>query len=204
MLSPNIPEDDLNNQIQVDISPEEQRKALQKLPAQKIWLAVYTRPRWERKVNESLQAEGITTFCPLTKVLRQWKDRKKKVEEPLFKSYVFVHVDMKERALVRYVTGVVNFVYWLGKPAVIRPAEIETIKRFIGDYEDVQVEFTRMPIVPGTVVRVRQGLMMGHEAIARAAHNKLITVELESFGVRMIAHLPKESLEIIELPGIYK
>jgi hypothetical protein len=58
--------------------------------------------------------------------------------------------------------------------------------------------------VPGTRVRIRHGIMMGREAIARNLHNKLIAVEIESFGARLITTVPKESLEIIELPGIYK
>lgn len=204
MLVQNNPDESLNTPDEPELTPEQQLRALQKLPKQRVWLAVYTRPRWERKVFKNLQDEGITVYCPLTKVLRQWKDRKKKVEEPLFKGYVFVHVDVKERTLVRYVTGVVNFVYWLGKPAVIRPAEIETIKKFVGDYDEVEIEFTRMPVVPGTRVRIRQGIMMGREAIARSLHNKLIAVEIESFGARLITTVPQDALEVIELPGIYK
>jgi transcription antitermination factor NusG len=95
-------------------------------------------------------------------------------------------------------------VYWLGKPAVIRPAEIETIKKFVGDYDEVEIEFTRTPIVPGTKVRLRQGIMMGREAIARSLHNKLLTVEIESLGALMKTTVPMESVEVINLPGIYK
>ncbi|MEI9958604.1 MAG: transcription termination/antitermination NusG family protein [Ferruginibacter sp.] len=57
------------------------------------WHAVYTKPRWEKKVAALLEARGIEYYCPLNKVVKQWSDRKKVVLEPLFKSYVFVHVE---------------------------------------------------------------------------------------------------------------
>jgi transcription antitermination factor NusG len=57
------------------------------------WYAIYTRPRWEKKVNFLLQGKGIESYCPLNKVRRKWSDRIKTIEEPLFKSYVFVKID---------------------------------------------------------------------------------------------------------------
>ena len=65
------------------------------------WLAVYSKPRWEKKINQLLQDKGLESYCPLNMVYRQWSDRVKKVEEPLFKSYVFVHVTEAERTEVR-------------------------------------------------------------------------------------------------------
>ena len=95
------------------------------------WYAVYTKPRWEKKVAELLARQGMEQYCPLNKVQRQWSDRKKTIEEPLFKSYVFIHV--KEDALlnVKQTDGVINLLYWLGKPAVIKDFEIEAIRNFL-------------------------------------------------------------------------
>ena len=95
------------------------------------WLAVYTRPRWEKKVNRLLTEKGLESYCPLNKVRRKWSDRMKVVEEPLFKSYVFVKVDNNDRIAVRMTNGAINFVYWDGKPAVIKEKEITAIKRFL-------------------------------------------------------------------------
>jgi transcription antitermination factor NusG len=95
------------------------------------WYAVYTRPRWEKKVNTLLLQKGIEAYCPLNKVRRKWSDRIKTVEEPLFKSYVFVKIKDEDRTNVRMTNGVVNFVYWNGKPAIIKEKEIQTIKRFL-------------------------------------------------------------------------
>jgi transcription antitermination factor NusG len=96
------------------------------------WLAVYSRPRWEKKVNQLLTEKGFESYCPLNKVRRKWSDRVKVVEEPLFKSYVFVKVKEEDRTAVRMTSGVINFVYWDGKPAVIKEREINAIKRFLG------------------------------------------------------------------------
>ena len=88
------------------------------------WFALYTKPRWEKKVNQLLIDKGVECYCPLNKVKRKWSDRTKTLEEPLFKSYVFVKVTEEERTKVRLTNGVVNFVYWNGKPAIVREKEI--------------------------------------------------------------------------------
>ena len=103
------------------------------------WYAIYTRPRWEKKVNYLLQGKGIESYCPLNKVRRKWSDRIKTIEEPLFKSYVFVKIDEEIRTNVRMTDGVINFVYWNGKPAVIKEREIQTIRRFLDEHENVEL-----------------------------------------------------------------
>jgi transcription antitermination factor NusG len=102
----------------------------------KYWYAVYTKPRWEKKVSTLFAEKGFESYCPLNKVHKQWSDRIKLVEEPLFKSYVFVRIPAKAQAGIRLVNGVLNFVYWLGKPAVIKAVEIDRIKRFLNEYEN--------------------------------------------------------------------
>ncbi len=74
------------------------------------WYAVYTRPRWEKKVYNLLLERKMEAYCPMNKVRKQWSDRVKWVEEPLFKSYVFVKVAEEELTTVRMVNGIVNFV----------------------------------------------------------------------------------------------
>ena len=94
------------------------------------WLAVYTKPRWEKRVNQLLHEKGVESYCPLNKVRRKWSDRIKTIEEPLFKSYVFVKVNEPDRTSVRMTNGVINFVYWNGKPAVIKEKEINMLLLF--------------------------------------------------------------------------
>ncbi len=84
------------------------------------WYVIYTRPRWEKKVHSLLHTKGIESYCPLNKVRRKWSDRVKLVEEPLFKSYVFVKTNEEGRTAVRMTDGVVNFLYWNGKPGLVK------------------------------------------------------------------------------------
>src|SRR6266508_486030 len=97
----------------------------------KQWYALYTKPRWEKKVDSILLRKGIESWCPLQKVERQWSDRKKIIEDPLFKSYVFVHIEEEERLIVLQTDGVLNFVHYLNKPAIIRDEEIALIKSYL-------------------------------------------------------------------------
>src|SRR5271170_1513984 len=102
------------------------------------WFVLYTKPRWEKKVYTLLTGNNIEAYCPLNRVRKKWSDRWKWVEEPLFKSYVFVQIAPEDQTRVRLANGVVNFVYWLGKPAIIKDKEIETIRKFLNDYDEVQ------------------------------------------------------------------
>ena len=104
------------------------------------WYAVYTKPRWEKKVARLLEDKCIENYCPLNKVTKQWKDRKKVILEPVFKSYVFVRVSDELKWELKKINGIVNFVYWLRKPAVIKDEEIEIIKRFRSDFKEIVVE----------------------------------------------------------------
>ena len=97
----------------------------------KNWYAVYTKPRWEKKVAETLTNQKIHNYCPLNRVLRQWSDRKKFVYEPLFTSYVFVRVAERQLARLNQLDGILQVVYWLGKPAIIKEEEIEVIRQFL-------------------------------------------------------------------------
>ena len=128
----------------------------------KKWLAIYTRPRWEKKVNQLLTEKGLESYCPLNKVRRKWSDRYKVVEEPLFKSYVFVKVSDEDRSNVRMTTGAINFVYWDGKPAVVKEKEIIAIRRFLDEYENVEARPVKLKMHQR--VRITNGTLMDQES----------------------------------------
>lgn len=161
----------------------------------KNWYAVYTKPRWEKKVSQYLEKKGVDYYCPLTRVRRKWSDRYKIIEEPLFKSYVFVFISEEEKTSVRLTDGVVNFVYWEGKPAVIRDVEIEVIRKFLNEYEEVQARPAELK--PGERVRVKTGLMMDTEGLVIKVQNKQAYVLLESLGYELTARFEKSNLETI-------
>jgi transcription antitermination factor NusG len=162
----------------------------------KKWFAVYTKPRWEKKVHRLLQAQGLESYCPLNKVHRKWSDRIKMVEEPLFKSYVFVRIGEGEKTGVRTVNGVVNFVYWLGKPAIIKDKEIVTIKRFLDEYENVEVR--PMDIKPGEKVVVQRGILMGKKGTIRKVLHNRVEVIIESIGFTLTAYIEKSKITVVE------
>jgi transcription antitermination factor NusG len=159
------------------------------------WLAIYTQPRWEKKVHKLLQAKGLESYCPLNIVYRQWSDRVKKVEAPLFTSYVFVRVTEVERTEVRMTDGVLNFVYWLGKPAIIKDSDIVNIRRFMNEYEDVEVQPIE-DIRPGSRLVITSGVMLSHEATAISVGKKLVEVVIETLGCKLVAKIEREKLSL--------
>jgi transcription antitermination factor NusG len=163
------------------------------------WNAIYTRPRWEKKVNNLLVQKGIESYCPLNKVHRKWSDRIKIVDEPLFKSYVFVKVGEEDRSNVRMTDGVVNFVYWNGKPAIIKDKEIVAIQRFLDEYHDV--ELVKLDLVPQQRVRVIAGPMMDQEGRVLEINNKRAKVCIDSLGYMLVAYIDKKRLSSIQLPN---
>jgi transcription antitermination factor NusG len=158
----------------------------------KKWFAIYTRPRWEKKVNLLLQEKGVESYCPLNKVKRKWSDRVKIIEEPLFKSYVFVKVSDEEKTTVRMTTGVMNFVYWNKKPAIIKEKEILTIKRFLDEYKDVHVYPIELKL--NDRVRVTSGSFMDHEGKVLGLRHKIVKVAIESLGYILVAYIERSKL----------
>ena len=158
----------------------------------KKWLAIYTRPRWEKKVNQLLTEKGFESYCPLNKVRRKWSDRVKTVEEPLFKSYVFVKATDEDRTEVRMTTGAINFVYWNGKPAVIREKEINAIKRFLNEYENVEAR--PVDIKVNQRVRITNGSFMDQEGKVLDIKHKLVKVAIDSLGYILVAYIERSKL----------
>jgi transcription antitermination factor NusG len=159
------------------------------------WYAVYTKPRWEKKVAEALTRKQIEVYCPLNKVSHQWSDRKKSVEEPLFTSYVFVRIPESMKTTVRETGGIVNFVYWLGKPASIPNHEIDLIKRFLHQYQQVTVE--RFPIHENEMIRVTAGPLMHQYARVVEAGKNTVKAVLHSMGFALTATVKTSEMILI-------
>ena len=157
------------------------------------WLAIYTRPRWEKKVNQLLKEKGLESYCPLNKVRRKWSDRVKIVEEPLFKSYVFVKVSDDDRTAVRMTSGAINFVYWQGKPAVIKEKEISAIKRFLDEYENVETR-SSADLKVNQRVRITNGSLMDQEGKVIDLRRKTARVSIDSLGYTLVAYIDRSKL----------
>jgi transcriptional antiterminator NusG len=157
------------------------------------WYALYTRPCWEKRVAELLSQQQIENYCPLQKVLRQWSDRKKVIQEPLFKSYVFVRVPESGKLTVRQTDGVLNFVNYLGKPAIIRDEEIDRVKQFLNDYKNVRVE--NIALYVNDQVRVIGGPFMMMKGNVVEVKRKTVKVLLPSLGFALTAEVEIANLE---------
>jgi transcription antitermination factor NusG len=119
----------------------------------------------------------------------------KLVEEPLFKSYVFVKVEEDNKIDVRMTDGVVNFVYWNGKPAIIKEREIETIKKFLNEHFDVTA--IKLELKPDQKVVVTAGAFMDKHAKILEVKNKVVKVLIESLGYILVAEIDKSKLALI-------
>ena len=122
------------------------------------WYALYTRPRHEKTVFERLLEKEFDTYLPLVKRVSQWKDRKKKIEEPLFKSYLFCNFEYKYRFDVLETNGIVKIINFNGNPAVVPGWQIESLKKMIEAPETIEIEpYLR----PGELVEITSGPMRG-------------------------------------------
>lgn len=164
----------------------------------KKWYALYTKPRWEKKINAVLEKKGIESWCPLQKVQRQWSDRKKVIEDPLFKSYVFVHISEQDRLRVLQTDGVLNFVYYLAKPAIIRDEEIEIIKSYLLQKDAVITIQSIESFDKDARIKIKQGIFMDQTGtVLRASGKKKVYVNMESLGQVMMVEFSIDHLELI-------
>lgn len=160
----------------------------------KKWYALYTKPRWEKKIDGVLHRKGIESWCPVQKCERQWSDRKKVIEEPLFKSYIFVHISDAERTKVLMTDGILNFVYYLGKPAVIREEEVSNIKKYLAEKDACISILSQEGFQDEMKIRVSHGVFMGNEGVVLRGGKKKVYVKLESLGQVMVVEFPAEYL----------
>lgn len=166
--------------------------------SEKKWYAVYTKPRWEKKINTVLAKKGIESWCPLQRVQRQWSDRKKTIEDPLFKSYVFVRISEQERLRVLQTDGILNFVFYLSKPAVIRDSEIDAIKSFLLQKDAVLTVHALDSFDKDTRIKIKHGVFSEHTGtVLRTSGKKKVYVSLESLGQVIMIEFPIDHLELI-------
>ncbi|MFG4004732.1 UpxY family transcription antiterminator [Flavobacterium aquidurense] len=146
----------------------------------KNWYVVYTKPKWEKKVAEKLIEVGIECYCPLITQMRQWSDRKKAIEVPLFNSYVFVQLEDGNRNSVFQVSGVVRYLFWLGKPAIVKDGEIEIIKTSLKAPNISDISVTSIQV--GDRIKLETGAFSNQDAIVQEISNTYYTLVLESLG----------------------
>jgi transcription antitermination factor NusG len=162
---------------------------------EKKWYVVYTRPRWEKKIALLLADKEIEHYCPLNKITKQWSDRRKILQEPLFKGYIFIKKSVHDKWDIRTVPGVINYVYWLGKPASVKESEINIIKKFLYEFNDVEVKNAEISL--HEKVQIKQGLMMNYKGIVLEVLGNKAKVRIESMGIILTAIFEQKNLQKI-------
>ena len=143
------------------------------------WYVLYTKPRQEKKIADSLNAIGIEAYCPLVTEVKQWSDRKKEVQVPLINSYVFVYIEQHHREAVFKVSGIVRYLFWLGKPALVRAIEIEALKQSL---EGIVTSFEVSAIQKDTIYKIPEGPFQGFEGVVKNVNATTIQLLLVDLG----------------------
>ena len=159
------------------------------------WYAVYTKPRAEKKAAQALVSSGIETYMPLQTTLKQWSDRKKKVEEPLFKSYLFVRINYeRDHLLVLQQQHIVKFIR-IGQDLVpVRDTIIHTIKLALQQTDELLL--IPHSLKPSQMVKVIAGPFMGLlGTIERIQGSRLVGITIEQLGTRLLLRIPAAHLE---------
>ena len=155
---------------------------------EKKWFVVYTKPQQELKVATQLSAMGITNYCPTITIVKQYSDRKKKVTKPLLSSYVMVQLEQNQREKVFACTGIVRYLFFLGKPAVVPASEINLMQDHLnGVYNDSKV--TRLSV--GDSHTITEGPFSGVLGRVVETDNTKVKLELASLG--MLITLKKQA-----------
>lgn len=159
---------------------------------------MYTTSRAEKKVAERLTDAGLEVFLPMVEELRQWSDRKKKVQKALFNGYVFVKTDRNNLWNCLQTPGAVKFVNFAGVPATIRDEDVETIQRVVAT--GVAIETDGSEISPGERVKVIGGSLedMVGECVEKGNKDYFL-IRIPGIYQNMLVSIPRKFLQVIEV-----
>ena len=144
------------------------------------WFVLYTKPNFEIKVAEAINDLGINAYCPVYTQIKQYSDRKKKIQKPLLSSYVLVQLLEEDRKKVFVIRGAVRYIFWLGKPEEVREEEIELLKSNLkGDYDDVLIS----KLSKGKEYTIPFGTFKGQSGTVSDISKNKLKLELPSLGL---------------------
>lgn len=152
------------------------------------WYAIYTRSRNEKKVAALLQERGLTAYLPLMKTLRQWSDRKRLVEVPLFNSYIFIYSEPHLLYKALQVEGAVYVVKFAGQPAIIPNEQIESLKIVLGSSSKFDISFDEFKF--GEHVEVIEGPLCGVKGVFVEYHGKKrVLIRMEAINQNLVVEV---------------
>ena len=159
------------------------------------WYVLYLRSRYEKRVHEELVQRGIESFQPIVTEVRQWSDRKKKVEVPLFPGYDFVRIELTQKLRVLEVDGVVKFVaIGTANPTPVPDGQIESLKLVIASPKTIRKE--KSPLDHGELVKVMSGPFAGAQGIVvRAKNSTRVVISIDSIQQAVSVEVAAEQLE---------
>jgi transcription antitermination factor NusG len=152
------------------------------------WYPVYTHPRAEKKAHLALVSKGIETYLPIRRQLKQWSDRKKWVDEPFIKSYLFVHIAEHQQAEILMTKGISRFIYFGGKIASMPDRQIDDLRLLMTSALDLEV--TEENLIPGEKIIIKAGPLKGMTGeIISYRSQKQLALRLENLGCSIIIHV---------------
>ncbi|WP_428328431.1 UpxY family transcription antiterminator [Mucilaginibacter sp.] len=152
------------------------------------WYPVYTHARAEKKAFQALINKGIEAYLPLHRQLKQWSDRKKWVEEPLIKSYLFVNIREYEQTEVLMTPGIARFIYFSGKITSMPGRQIEELKLLMAS--SYELEITEENLQPGEKITIKAGPLKGLKGeIISYRSQKQLVLRLDDLGYSIIVHV---------------
>ncbi|MDR3611591.1 MAG: UpxY family transcription antiterminator [Ignavibacteriaceae bacterium] len=161
-------------------------------PFQKYWFALYTRSRSEFKAAEQLLALDVQFYLPTVIKWKKWSDRRKKIQEPILKGYIFIFANEKERKLSLEQAAIVRCVFDHGRPAKIPEWQLDNLKKMLSNESEFLIQDG---LVPGVKVKIKEGPFKGIIGVVHESDNgKTIAVSIDLLRRSVIAHLPKESI----------
>ena len=144
------------------------------------WFVLYTKPNYELKVAQGINTLGINAYCPTYSQTKHYSDRKKKVQKPLLPSYVLVQLSEQDRPKVFSIPGVVRYLFWLGKPAVVREEEIALLRNNLkGVFDDAKI--SKLSI--GKEYTIPSGPLKGQKGTVLDVLKNKLRLELSSLGL---------------------
>jgi transcription termination/antitermination protein NusG len=164
------------------------------------WFACHTRARHEKRVSEQLSRRGIETYLPLVLRERQWSDRLKRVEFPMFPGYVFGRFTLHELDRVVTVPGVARVIRHNGVPSPIAEEELENVRRFVAALAETGEIAEPGPFEPGEGVRVMHGPFEGVEGVVvERRGRRRVLVGLKTIGQGMEIDIDGHNLQPMRL-----
>ena len=150
------------------------------------WYVICTKPNTELKVASQLNSLGINAFCPSYSFIKKYSDRKKKAEKPLMPRYVLVKMQEKDRANVFAIPNVIRYLFWLGKPAIVRHEEIEILKNELEGYQSIS---DKSSLNVGSDFAISTGPFKGINGKILNFSNNMVRLELKSIGLFLTVNI---------------